>query len=132
VNWLKRLIVWLLSLFDRPSPIPEPFKVPDIPVAEGLPASMPIPGVQTAVPPVEYYGVLSDAITKFSANVLQPGDKGGLVGIVVRRPDGTINTNLAIVKNFGKKVDVVTWIGKEGSWGNPAGFEGGIAFKARW
>ena len=132
MTWICRLIAFLLSIFKQPSPIPEPFNVPEIPVAEGLPANMPTIGVQQVLPPAEYFGSLSRAIEHFSAATLQPGDRGGLVSVATIRPDGSRVFNLAIVQKTGKKGEIVGWVGK--TWGAPLanGWETGIAWRQRW
>lgn len=141
MTWFWKLLRFLADLLtpadpnhvdmygQRQAAIPEAFTVPEIPVAAALTS---LPGIQMVHPPAEYFGSLSQAIEQFAAVTLRPEDRGGLVGIVTRRPDGSKIANAAIVQRIGDRGEIVGWLGK--TWGAPAanGWETGLAWRQRW
>jgi hypothetical protein len=90
-------------------------------------------GVLLQSPPFEILGPIRAAVESYAETALQPGDRGGLVGVTTWTTDSRgqrrRSTNLAVVQRLGGQSMVVAWIGKSSGWGE---FDAGVVLKMKW
>jgi hypothetical protein len=73
-------------------------------------------GVAMNAPPANILPDVTRMVTDAIA-ALPDGDRGALVGIATKHPDGTVNVNLALAARVGSRVEVAAWLGR--TWGEP-------------
>ena len=84
-------------------------------------------GVAMNAPPDAILGTVSRMVRDAMATI-PASERGQLVAIATRAPDGSVNVNLALAAKVGKRVEILAFVGK--SWGEPlaaAPLSGGVA-----